>query len=179
MISLMSLLMAAGEGAAVVDPCTTLLPPGLARELEIRFPESRPPLAADSDKENRQFAAGKGNVCLSMAKADFNGDGRPDLALILPAKDGEEYRLVVVLGGSEGFDVRVLGSWTGSVRELYVDVAQPGIYTQTEACPFRPERGVVETISSRHQGFYFGQVESAADVYFLDGSQWRRVHVMD
>jgi len=179
MISLISLLMAAGVDAAIADPCAALVPQDLARKLEIRFPDSRLPRATDSDEENRQFAAEKGNACLSIARGDLDGDGRPDMALILPAKNGGEYRLVVVLGGSGGFDVQELGSWKGSVRTLYVDVAPPGTYHHTEAYPFRPAPGVAETIVSQRQGFYFGQVESAADAYFLDHTQWRRVHVLD
>jgi len=136
-------------------------------------------LATDSDEENRRFAAERGNSCLAIARADFDGNGRSDIALILPTKDGAGYRLVVVLGGSGGFDVRDLGAWKGSVRTLYVDVAPAGTYRHTEAYPFRPESGVAEMIVSPHQGFYFGKAESAADVYFLEGARWRRVHVAD
>jgi hypothetical protein len=171
--------MASGIGAAIADPCTALVPQDVVRKLEIRFPDSRLPLATDSDEENRQFAAKKGNSCLSIARADFDGNGHLDMALILPAKSGREYRLVVVLSRSDGFDVRELGSWKGSVRTLYVGVAPPGTYRHTEAYPFRPEPGVAETIVSQRQGFYFGQVESATDVYFLDHTQWHRVHVLD
>lgn len=173
------MLMAAGTSATLADQCATLVPQSLARKLEIRFPDSRLPLTTDSDEENRRSAAEKGDSCLSIAIADFDEDGRPDMVLILPAKDGRGYRLVVVLGRPDGFDVRELGSWKGSARMLYVDVAPPGTYRHTEAYPFRPEPGAVETIVSQRQGFYFGQVESAADVYFLEDAQWRRVHALD
>lgn len=180
MISLLWALMAAGaEGPTAADPCVALVPRDVARELEIRFPDSRLPLATDSDEENRQFAAEKGNFCLSIARADVDGDGRPDMALLLPSKDGSEYRLVVVFGRPDRFDVSELGSWKGSIRTLYVDAAAPGTYRHTEAYPFRPELGVAETIVSPRQGFYFGEVESAADVYFFDHALWRRVHVLD
>jgi hypothetical protein len=178
-IALISLLMAAAVGVAPADPCVALVPKDLARKLEIRFPGSRLPLATDSDEENRQFTAGKGNTCLSIARGDFDGKGRADLVLILPAKSGNTYQLVVALGRPDGFDVQELGSWKGSMRRLYVDVATPGTYRHTEAYPFRPAPGFAEKIVSQRQGFYFGQVEAAADVYFLDHTQWLRVHVLD
>lgn len=179
MISLISILLAAGVDAAVSDPCRALVPQDVSRKLAIRFPDSRLPLATDSDEENRGFAAEKGNACLSITRADFDGNGRPDMALLLPSKDGGEYRLVVVLGKPAGFDVREVALLKGSIRMLYVDVAAPGTYRQTEAYPFQPVQGVVETFVSQRPGFYFGQVESAADAYFLDHAQWLRVHVLD
>ena len=39
--------------------------------------------------------------------------------------------------------------------------------------------GVVKEIVSKQSGIYFGTVESAAGVYFLDHGQWLLVQVMD
>jgi hypothetical protein len=161
------------------DACASLVPLELERQLEERFPDVRLPLAADSDAEDRQYATNHGKACLLVAQADADGDGRADLALILPRKSGEGYRFVVALNKPSGFDIRELDTRAAPVAHLYVDVAAAGAYRHTEAYPFRPSPGVVEQISSEHPGFYLGTVESAADVYFLRHGKWLLVHVMD
>lgn len=180
MNSLFWALLALGTTSpAVADPCAVLVPRELERELELRFPDTRLPLATDSDEDDRQFAAKKGDACLLIARADVDGDGRLDLVLLLPSKTAGGYRLVVALNKPAGFKVSELGSWMGSTRNLYVDVASPGTYRHTDAYPFHPAPGVVERIDSTRPGFYFGKLESAADVYFLNRGQWSRVHVLD
>lgn len=171
--------LAFGAANPSPDACTSLVPVGLERKLEERYPDVRLPLVADSDDEDRAYASKQGKACLLIAQADVDGDGRIDLALVLPKKAGVGYRFVVVLNKLSGFELRELATWTGPVTHSYVDVAPAGIYQHTEAYPFRPSPGVVEQIDSKKPGFYFGTMESAADVYFLQRGQWVLVHVMD
>ncbi len=162
-----------------VDSCIGLVPDAVKRVLAQRFPDARLPLATDSREESRRYAEIKGNACLLIARGDFDGDGRPDLVLLLPAKRAEDFRLLVTLNETSGFKVTDLGSWTGPVADLFVDVAPAGTYTHTEAYAFQPEPGAVESITSAHEGFYFGKIEAAADVFFIDRGQWRHVHAID
>ncbi|WNL45780.1 hypothetical protein RKE25_20590 [Dyella sp. BiH032] len=171
--------LAFGTANPPPDPCHSLVPPELERKLEERYPDVRLRLAADSDAENLRYATKQGKTCLLVAQADADGDGRADLALVLPKKAGVGYRFVVALNKPSGFELRELNAWTGPVTRLYVDVAPPGTYEHTEAYPFLPSPGVAETIVSKLPGFYFGTVESAAVVYFLQHDQWLLVHVMD
>ena len=176
---LIALLALNAPHPAMVDSCTELVPKPLARMLEQRFPDTRLPLVTDSLVEDRGYTASKGNACLLIARADFDGDGRSDFVLLLPAKTGKDYHLVVALNKPSGFKVTEIGSWTEPVTGLFVDTAPPGTYTHTNDYEFQPEPGVAERIVSSHEGFYFGRVEAAADVYFLDHGQWRRVHTID
>lgn len=161
------------------DPCASLVPVEFERKLEERYPDVRLPLATDSDEGNRRYAAKQGIACLLVTQADVDGDGRSDLALVLPKKVGPGYRFVVALNKPSGFEIRELDAGAVPVTRLFVDVAAAGIYEHTEAYPFRPSPSVVERIVSHKPGFYFGTVESAADVYFLQRGQWLLVHVMD
>lgn len=180
MYSLFIALSALGVAhATTADPCVELVPGNLRRALAQRFPDTRLPLATDSREASRRYAESKGNACLLISRADFDGDGRPDLVLLLPAKTAKDFRLVVALNGAAGFKVADLGSWTEPVTDLFVDIAPSGTYTHTEAYPFQPEPGAVERIASAHEGFYFGKIEAGADVYFLNHGQWRHVHTID
>jgi hypothetical protein len=165
--------------AAIADPCVDRIPKTLQVLLQRQFPGERLPLASDSDAEDLRYAAQRGNRCLLATVADLDGDGRPDVALVLPARDGSGYRLVAALQAGERYRVQSLGTADGPVRSLYVEMAPPGTYRQTEAFPFAPAPGLAEQVDTRHQGFYFGRVESAADVYVLKQGQWLHVHVSD
>lgn len=159
--------------------CTSLVPVELQRKLEERYPDVRLPLVIDSDEGNRRYAAKQGKACLLVAQADVDGDGRSDLALALPKKTGSGYRFLVALNKPSGLEISELDARAVPVTRLFVDVAAAGIYEHTEAYPFRPSPGVVERIDSHKPGFYFGTVESAADVYFFQRGEWLLVHVMD
>lgn len=180
MYSLFIALLAFGvTHATPVDSCVKLVPDALRQVLVQHFPDARLPLATDSREESRRYAASKGNACLLIAKADFDGDERTDLVLLLPAKTAKYFRLVVALNEKSGFNVTDLGSWTEPVTDLFVDVAPSGTYTHTEAYPFQPEPGATERITSAHEGFYFGKIEAGADVYFVNHGQWLHVHTID
>lgn len=160
-------------------PVPRWCPSNWSASLEERYPDVRLPLATDSDEGNRRYAAKQGKACLLVAQADVDGDGRSDLALVLPKKTGSGYRFVVALNKSSGLEISELDAREGPVTRLFVDVAAAGLYEHTEAYPFRPSPGVVERIDSHKPGFCFGTVESAADVYFFQRGQWLLVHVMD
>ncbi|WP_250623870.1 hypothetical protein [Pinirhizobacter soli] len=62
---------------------------------------------------------------------------------------------------------------------MYVDLAYAGPYAHTDAYAFSPEHGSVEHIVSPRDGFWFGELEGAADVYFFRKGKWSFVHAVD
>jgi hypothetical protein len=172
-------LALAAPNTMPTDACVTLVPDALRQELARRFHDVRLPLASDSPSEDSKNASAHADACVLIAKADFNGDGKPDLVLVLPRKEAAGYRLVVALNSPAGFKVMSLESWHAPVTNLNIDVATPGTYSHTEAYAFQPEAGVAERIVSARAGFWFGEREGGADVYFLKDGRWIRVHAVD
>lgn len=172
-------LALAAPNPLTADICATLVPETLRQQLEQRFHDVRLPVEADSPLADRKYAAAHGNTCLLVASADFNGDGKPDLVLLLPRKVAAGYRLVVAVDSPGGYAVTSLESSPAPVTNLYVDAAKPGTYSHTEAYEFQPAPGVAERIVSAQAGFRFGALEAASDVYFLKQDRWIRVHAED
>jgi hypothetical protein len=176
---LIALLAWASPQPATVDPCVKLVPNDLARVLERRFPQERLPLSTDTYEEGRRDAAARGNSCVLVASADFDGDARPDLVVVLPGKNATSYRLIVALNKLSGYGVSSLLTWKGPVANMSVYPAEPGAYTHTMDYAFSPEPGSVEHIVTSHRGFWFGELEGGADVYFFRKGKWSFVHAVD
>lgn len=176
---LVALLTWASPQPATVDPCIKLVPNDLAQVLEHRFSQERLPLSTDTYEQGRRDAASQGNSCVLVASADFDSDGRPDLVVVLPGKNATSYRLIVALNKPSGYGISSLLTWKGPVSNLSVYPAKPGAYTHTMDYAFSPEPGSVEHIVSPRAGFWFGELEGAADVYFLRKSKWLFVHAVD
>lgn len=176
---LFGLLVLSPSAFAADDPCVDIIPPALHQLLQQRFPDERLPLSTDTSPDDRRQAMQRGDACLLVASADVDGDGRADMMLMLPSRKQHGYRLIAALNPSTGWKLTSLYEWKGAYDHLYVDVATPGDYRQTEAYAFTPGTGAVERIVTRRPGFFVGEIESAADVYFLDKGRWAHVHSID
>ena len=176
---LVALLAWALPQPATADPCVKLIPSDLAQVLEHRFPHERLPLSTDTNEDGRRKAASRGNACVLVARADFDGNGRRDLVMLLPGKSGASYRLVVVLDNPSGYSVTSLLSRKEPVGNMYVDLAEAGSYAHTDAYAFSPEPGSVERIVSPREGFWFGRLEGGAGVYFFRKGRWAFVNAVD
>jgi hypothetical protein len=161
------------------DACAAMVPAVLGQELAQRFHDARLPLTTDSPSARRKVPGEGGSTCPLIARADFNGDGRSDFVLILPKKAAPGYRLIVAVDSPGGFKVNGLESSNAPVVNLFVDVAKPGTYSHTDAYAFKPSPGAVENIANDCAGFWFGELEAAADVYFIKKGRWLRVHAVD
>jgi len=176
---LVAALALAMPSSVTTDACAGRVPDTLEQLLGRDFPDVRLPIEADSPLADREYAATRGNACLTVASADFNGDGRSDLVLLLPRKAAAGYRLVVAIDSPAGYKVTSLESSNTPVTNLYVEAARPGAYSHTDAYEFQSAPGVAERIDSADPGFWFGALEAASDVYFLKQGRWVRVHASD
>ncbi|WP_213948089.1 hypothetical protein [Luteibacter sp. dw_328] len=165
--------------AMPVDACAASVPDALRQALERQFRDVRLPLETDSPLEDRKAVVASGRACLLIASADFNGDGRNDLVLLLPRKASPGYRLVVALDSPSGFRVTSLQSSATPMTNMFLDAAPAGTYSHTEAYELRPSPGAAERIVSAQAGFWFGGLGAAADVYFLKQGRWLHVHAVD
>lgn len=176
---LWGLLMLSTPAFAAGDPCAQAIPPALRQLLQHHFPNERLPSLADTSSVDRRQAMQHDGTCLLAASADVDGDRRADMMLALPSRNRHGYRLVAALNVRAGWKLTSLYEWKGAYDHLYVDVAPPGNYRQTEAHEFVPEPGAVEQLTAKLPGFLVGETESAADAYFLDKGHWVHVHPTD
>src|ERR1051326_3514340 len=78
------LLFLATAAGAPADGCHAFIPETLQRQLEVQHPEHRIPLADDATCQMEHQPP-----CLLATSGDFNGDGKPDYAVILPSRSGQ------------------------------------------------------------------------------------------
>ncbi|QRP64274.1 hypothetical protein I6J77_02070 [Rhodanobacter sp. FDAARGOS 1247] len=176
---LSGLLLLSAPAFAADDPCAQAIPPALRQALQQHFPDERLPSLADISSADRRQIMQRGGTCLLVASTDVDGDQRADVMLILPSRKRHGYRLVAALNSPTGWELESLYEWEGAYDHMYVDVAPPGNYRQTEAYEFIPEPGAVEQLATKFPGFFAGEIESAADAYFLDKGHWVHVHSID
>ena len=124
----------------------------------------RPPTPAEQTFPGDQWRDDSPERYL-VARADFDGDGKPDQAKLLVSADGSTYGLFVFLGSGAGLhlDSRELSALKG----MGIDTIAPG--THETACGkgyWACTSGEPERLRLRHPGILYFKTESAASVYF-------------
>jgi hypothetical protein len=111
------------------DACRNQIPRALGLALQRQFPKRHLPSVSDSSREDVQSNQTRGgNGCLLVARADFDGDGREDIAIGLPPRAGRAPLVAVALKRDPGWTVSTIRSWVNDIGRLYVDSAPPGIH---------------------------------------------------
>ncbi len=178
--------MLSGQTAPPTDPCLALLPLGLTKVVEGRFPRHRLPTLRDNasfDIEYEKKHGGDG--CLGADRGDYNGDASPDFALLLATREpnGDEPQAILVAALSEGsgWKMSVLRDWGAIGRDrLFVMTVPPGRYQRTEALDDPPTQpGEVDLIESTFDAVATGVTESSEIVYSMEAGCWRHVWVSD
>src|SRR5262245_60916917 len=95
-----------------VDACEAKINSKLGRALLERFPAYRLPRVTDNLEEDFRYdLANGGDGCMSVASADFDGDGTKDFAIGLTPKQGVVPIVVVALSRNDTWTFSTLESW--------------------------------------------------------------------
>ena len=177
---LISVLVLAATSLA--DPCHAQIPAGLRPLLLTQYREHRLPSAADTSPDVLARAFKKPNPnpkCILVARDDFNGDGREDVATLMPLRVGSREAVLVVA-------IRVGSSWRFTtlldqpfpMEAAYVDRAPPGrTYRQSRAFDGEAiQLPAVKSLRPRHVGIAFGVQEAWEICFFLERGEWLRVY---
>jgi len=172
-----------GSAAAPMteDPCLAKIPPGLRKQLVLKYPDYRLPTIRDSRKEDvAEDRKQGGDGCLLVAVGDFNGDKQQDVALILFSKMGRQLRLVACLKDGESWKIESLSTWDGRDDNPYIQPLEPGKFRRTEAVEGPvTQPGELASFSSKLTGFVHGTIESSGCAYFFSKGKWVHVWISD
>ena len=163
-----------------VDACRAGIPSSVGRALTRRFPAYRLPLVTDNVDEDVRFnRAHGGNGCLSVASADFDGDGRKEFAVGLTPRQGDVPLVVVALARKDTWLFSTLKSWAGYRMRLYVAAVPPGFHTRSEGLDVPLQPNERQSLRCRYAAVEVGATESTGIVYCYTNSGWLHVWVSD
>ena len=121
-----------------------------------------------------------GDGCILVARGDYDGDHKQDVALILTKKKGDGTLLIAALRRSEEWDIAELPSWCGPIGRCFVMSSRPGTYKMTESFDYttlHPDSR--EEMTTTTEVIYSGKTESSGITYGLIGKIWVHVWVSD
>ncbi len=165
------------------DRCASMIPDALRSDINRKFPTYRIPRVSDpSCEEVRRNLRSGGSGCLSVTEGDYDGDGRGDVAVILPSTTKPKGILLVVgrRVTAGAWEVEGLVSWERSIGSLSARTLRPESYQATPIIEGEElEAGEVRSVVSRVDGIEIGLLESSSVGYFYDGRSWQYVQLPD
>src|SRR5882762_267992 len=156
--------------AAAVEACD--LPEGLQRENAVRYAGAKLVRLSDlSDDDRGFFQKDHGDSCPGLVKADFYGDGKPTLALVLIAKSGAKEKAKLVLAHD------VAGRWETRIVDTTDGAPVPVVWSQP-AGEYRDVYGKKEIRATRPVIVLAGY-ESWAILYAWTGNKVNKIWLRD
>ena len=163
-----------------LDACEAKISSTLGRALLERFPGYRLPRVTDNLRDDVRFdLANGGDGCISVASADFDGDGTKDFAIGLTPKQGVVPIVVVALSRNDTWVFSTLKSWVDQRIRLYVAAVSPGIYKRPESTDTPLERDDRNSTRCTNSAVKVGATESTGIVYCYANRTWTYVWVSD
>ena len=169
MIATLAIATLTAASPQTPDACRAQIPTDLKQTLANFYPQYRLPQASDQDADDVQGYSG-GTGCLGVAKGDFDGDKRVDIALLLSGKERLRTRLVVALRGEDRWRLELIDTWVESITTQYIHYIAPGTY----------ESGFEQRkVTSPTDGFAIGTIESTSYYFFRLKGRWTSLWMAD
>lgn len=156
--------------ATAVDACD--LPEGLQHKIAVTYSGAKLVMLSDlSDDDRGFFQKDHGDSCPGLVKADFYGDGKPTLALVLIAKSGEKKKAKLVLAHEVG------GNWETRIVDTADGAPAPVVWSQPPG-EYRDVYGKKEIRATRPVIVFTGY-ESWSILYAWTGSKVTKIWLRD
>lgn len=141
-------------------------------EIATKYPGAHVVTQNDLTEDDLKFYRhDHGNACPGLAKADFFGDGKPTLAVVLAVKDGEKDHTQLVIAREAGTE------WTIQPMGTGVGGPIPVVWSQPPAKYTDVDNGKI--LRAVHPVFVFCGYEGWAIVYAWTGTKIDKVWIMD
>jgi hypothetical protein len=152
------------------DACT--LPQDLQRDIATKYPGEKLVSLSDLDEDDRGFfQKDHSDACPGLVKADFYGDGKPTLALVLITKSGAKKKAELVVAHQVG------GHWQTTVLDTADGAPVPVVWSQPPG-EYRDIYGKKEIRATRPV-IVFAGYESWAILYAWTGKHVSKVWIAD
>ena len=168
-------------GLPSTDPCVEEVPADLAQLLMRKFPRYRMPAQTDQGADTlAAFERAGGKGCFSISLGDFDGDGRSDVAIELPNRDGKSAQLVVALHREPGWVIQALPDHCKQILGCMVSAVPPGTFRRSSIVEGSArDKGEQLEIIAKHQSIASGIFEGPERVYVYEKGRWQYVWTSD
>jgi hypothetical protein len=147
-------------------------PQGLQREIAIKYSGAKLVRLSNLDQDDRGFfQKDHGDACPGLVKADFYGDGKPTLALVLITKGGKGKKAELVLAH------RVGGRWATRMLDTANAAPLPVVWSQPPG-KYRDVYGTKEIRATRSVIIFAGY-ESWAILYAWTDNEITKIWLRD
>jgi len=172
-----SLLTTAQAGGSSSDACASLIPPALNMQLTTALPDYRLPSSEDAGAERLKAITAQGDwPCPFIVLSDFDGDGRLDRAMLLPARNGDGARLLVALNAPDQWLFSLSEDWPMAMNLSELRPLESGLYQRNDAIA-QPAAQLdqLQSLQADFSSFRAGNTGAEYNLYALVGGHWQKL----
>ncbi len=172
-------LLLVPSGPAKSDPCLAMIPASLRAAIAKEYRGYRLPRRSDNLAEDvRYHTQHGGNGCLGATAGDFDGDGEPDVALLLTSTKYVRFIVAFARGSTWILESPWKPTDAQWRNRLYVATEPPGKYDDLGLAD-EPEEGQVDSFTCKTEVPSTGTTESTEIVFWKGPQGWVHVWISD